>query len=167
MRKRGQRGAVLLESVMTAPILIMLLMGTIEFGRLAYIYVALEKVLYHLARSAASQPGLNFCGDADTALQALKDLAVSGSPDGAGTSLVSGLTASMISIRPERMNAGDQTLYPCDCSTTGCDTANGGLPPDFIVAEIPDGYSIRPLFFGFSVDPILLRPHVRVPNGGA
>ncbi len=80
--------------------------------------------------------------------------------------IIAGLTADMIAVRVERSSPDSQALAACDCSVSGCDTGNGALPPDFIVAEMPNGYPMRPLFFGLSVDPILLKPHVRVPYGG-
>ena len=36
----------------------------------------------------------------------------------------------------------------------------------YIVVSIPDGYSIQLVFPFFQVDPIPLRPQVRVPYGG-
>lgn len=164
--RRRERGAVMIESILMAPVILMLLTGTIEVGRLIYTYAALEKVLNTVARGAASAQGINFCAESDTTLQAIKDLAVTGSADGSGAAIVNGLTSDQVSVRPERINATEGSLGQCDCSTTGCDMANGGLSPDFIVANLPNGYSFRPLFFGLSVPPILLRPHVRVHFGG-
>jgi hypothetical protein len=57
-------------------------------------------------------------------------------------------------------------LIICDCSAIGCDASQGGLPPDFIVVSLTNGYTVRPVFLGFSVDPFPLRPNVRVPYGG-
>ena len=164
--RRRERGAVLVETILIAPVAVMLLTGTIEFGRLIYIYVAIEKILYTVARGAASTQGINFCADADTTLGAIKQLAVTGSEDSGGTSIVGGLTVDQIAVRAERINATDGTLGLCDCSVSGCDTASGGLPPDFVTAYLTDGYSFRPLFFGLTVTPVQLRPHVRVPFGG-
>ena len=49
---------------------------------------------------------------------------------------------------------------------TGCDTANGGGSPDFVVVSIPNGYEVNPRIPFLTLDPILLRPMVRVPYGG-
>lgn len=164
--RRSERGAVMLETVMFTPVLLALLVGMIELARVTYTYVALEKVVYAVARYAGTQQGVNFCNADDPTVQAAKNLAVTGSLDGSANPIVAGLTPGMVQIHAERNSSDNQSLGACDCSVSGCDTANGGLPPDFIVADIPDGYPIQPLFFGFSVDPILLKPHVRVPFGG-
>jgi hypothetical protein len=152
---------------MLTPVLLALMVGMIELGHLTYTYVALQKVMYELARYLGTQQGVNFCDDADPTIVAAKNLAVTGSADGTADPLISGLSAGMIQLRAERTAQDNQTLGQCDCSVTGCDTTNGGLPPDFIVAYMPGGFPIRPLFFGFSVDPILLKPQIRVPFGGS
>jgi hypothetical protein len=164
--KRSEGGAVMLETVMFTPVLLALLIGMIELARVTYTYVALEKIVYNIARYAGTQQGVNFCNADDPTLQAAKNLAVTGSLDGSANSIVAGLTTSMVEIHVERYSPDNQSLGACDCSSSGCDTSNGALPPDFIVADIPEGYPIQPLFFGFTVDPILLKPHVRVPFGG-
>ena len=102
----------------------------------------------------------------DPTVQAAKNLAVFGNEDGSGNAIVGGLTTDMIEVSVQRYTSANQTLGPCDCSLTGCDASAGGLPPDFITADMPNGYPFQPLFWGFRVDPILLKPHVRVPYGG-
>jgi hypothetical protein len=52
------------------------------------------------------------------------------------------------------------------CSTSGCDGPGGGPRPDFVVVTVPDGYQISPRIPYMLIDPILLRPQVRVPFGG-
>ena len=164
--RRHQSGAVLLETVMFTPVLLALLVGMISLARITYTYAALEKIMYNLARYVGTQQGVNFCNSGDATVQAAKNLAITGSSDGSGNPIVGGLTPDMIQLHVERYSPNTQSLGACDCSMNGCDTGNGGLPPDFIVADIPNGYPIQPLFFGLTVDPILLKPHVRVPLGG-
>jgi hypothetical protein len=144
----------------------MLLLGMIELGRIVYTYSALEKIMYNLARYVGTQQGVDFCSESDATVAAAKNLAVTGNLEGNGDPIVAGLSADMLEVRVERYNPADHSVAPCSCSLTGCDAAAGGLAPDFVIADLPNGYSIRPLFFGLSVDPILLRPHVRVPYGG-
>ncbi len=160
-----RRGSTLLETVMFAPVLIVLLLGMTEMARVIYTYYTLQKMMYTLARYVGTQQGVNFCNDADPAVVAAKNLALTGSTDG-GNALVSGVTSDLVAIRIERYSPDGNSIAQCDCSSTGCDAAQGGLPPDFVVAEIPNGFSVRPLFFKLTVDPFLLKPHVRVPYGG-
>ncbi len=163
--KRGSRGSTLVETVLIAPVLIMLLLGMTELARVVYTYYTLQKIMDTVARVAGTTQSVNFCNDSDPGLIAAKTLAVTGSPDG-GNALVNGLTVDQVSVRAERYEAAGNTLAQCDCSFTGCDASAGGLPPDFIVVDMPNGFTVRPLFFGLTVDPFLLKPHVRVPYGG-
>lgn len=151
---------------MFTPLLLMLILGTAEIGRVTYTYAALHKALYGLARYVGTQQGVNFCDESDPTLVAAKNLAVTGTLDASAQPAIAGLTVDMIQVRPERYNAATGELGACDCSVSGCDASQGGLPPDFITVSLVDGYPIRPVFLGLSVDPIQLRPHVRVPFGG-
>jgi hypothetical protein len=158
----------LLETALWIPILVLLMMGTAEFGRLVYTYHQLHKMLEGLARPAGSQQGLNFCDPADAALVSIKQMALTGTADGSATPFINGLTADQVEVRPERYLRASDTLAPCDCSATatGCDAAAGATPPEFITVSIPEGYRLRLNLPGLSLDPILLRPSVRTPFTG-
>lgn len=166
LRRSRRRGSALLETVMLSPILIMLLLGMTELARVGYTYYTLQKMMYTIARFAGTQQGVNFCDNGDAALVAAKNLGITGSTDGSAPVLIPGLSTDLISVSAERYDATSQTLGPCDCSATGCDAASGGLPPDFLVVNMPDGYQVRPLFFKLTVQPFPLHPSVRVPYGG-
>ena len=128
--------------------------------------MTLQKMMYTVARFAGTQQGVNFCDAGDPTVVAAKNLAITGTTDASAPVIVAGLTADVISITAERYDTTGQTLATCDCSATGCDAASGGLPPDFIRVNIPDGFTVRPLFFNLTVQPFPLRPSVRVPYGG-
>lgn len=161
-----RRGSVLLETAMYAPLLLVLLVGMVELARLGYTYYTLQKMMYTLARYVGTQQGVNFCNDADPAVLAAKNLAITGTLDGSAPAIVGGLTVDQVSVQIERYDVAGQSLGPCDCSPSGCDAGSGGLAPDFVVVDLPNGFEVRPVFFGFSVDPFQLRPRVRVPYGG-
>ena len=115
----------------------------------------------------AAQQGVNFCDDADAAVLAAKNFALSGSSSEEVTdTLLPALTADMISVNIERIDAESGVPVACDCSVTGCDTADGGGPPDFVVVSIPNGFEVNPRIPFLTLDPILLRPMVRIPYGG-
>ena len=156
-----------MEAALFVPIVVSLLVGMVQIGKITYVYYTLRKALYTMARYVAVQQGVNFCDIADATIVAAKNFGVSGSSteDGAAP-LLANLTTDMISIGIERVDTASGTLGACDCSVTGCDAAAGGRPPDFIVVSIPDGYLVSPRFLFFSIDPIPLRPQVRVPFGG-
>lgn len=151
---------------MFAPILLLLLVGMTELARVYYTYYTLQKIMYTLARYVGTQQGVNFCDDADATVLAAKNFAITGTLDASADPLVRGLTPDLVSVRVERYDATNQTLGQCDCSVTGCDAASGGLPPDFVVVSMPDGYAVKPVFPQLVIEPFLLRPLVRVPYGG-
>ena len=56
-----RRGAALVEAALIVPIVVALLVGTVELGRVTYTYYMLEKLMYNLARFLGTQQGVNFC----------------------------------------------------------------------------------------------------------
>lgn len=152
---------------MMLPVLFLLLFGMVELAKIGYTYFTIHKMLYTLARFVGTQQGVNFCDDSDPLLVAAKNLAVTGTADGSADPLVGGLTAEMISVRIERYSPETEEVIECLCDVTGCDLSQGGLGPDYIVVSIPDGYPIRfSVPFMAQLDPIPLRPMVRLPFGG-
>ncbi len=168
MRRRPQSGAVLLETLLWTPILLLLFMGTVELTRVTYSYYTLKKILYDLARYAGTQSGINFCDQNDAALLSAKAMAITGTPDGAGAPLLPGLEAGQIVIRLERFNVESDVLRECACeaSAYGCDAGQGAPSPDYIVATIPEGYPFNMRLPWVINEPIPLKPQVRVPFGG-
>lgn len=151
---------------MFLPILFLLLFGTVELARITYTYYTLQKIMYSIGRNAGTQQGVNFCDSGDPSITAAKNLAITGTIDGTTDSIVANLTADMVQIRIERYNPVTGALDQCDCSVNGCDTAAGGLPPDYIVVSMPNGYPFAPHIPFIPTDPIPLRPTARVPYGG-
>jgi Flp pilus assembly protein TadG len=167
MRTRPcNRGSVLVESVLILPIVLALLIGTVELARVTYTYYMLEKIMYNFARFIGTQQGVNFCDPNDASIQSAIAYAMTGAPDGSGTTLLPGLQANMFQVNAERVDATSGNVVACDCSTVGCDASQGGQPPSYIAVSLVDGYTVHPLFWGFSVDPFPLRPSVRLPYGG-
>jgi hypothetical protein len=160
---RNARGGAVLEAALFVPVLLALLIGTVDLARIAYTYYTLEKIMYDVARYAGTQQGVNFCNGADPTVQAAIDNSI---VDPEGNPIVPGLTADMFQIQIERYDPVAQALAVCDCSATGCDASQAGLPPDFIVVSLTNGYSVQPVFWGFTAQPFPLRPSVMVPYGG-
>jgi hypothetical protein len=161
-----RRGSTLLETVMLAPVLLALLVGTISLARVTYTYYMLHKVMFNLARYLGTQQGANLCNPEDAALVAAVNYALTGTTDTADNPVVPGLTPAMFRVRAERYDAATEQMVECECSAAGCDASQGGRPPGFIVVSLVDGYTVSPVFWGFSVSPFPLRPAVRVPYGG-
>jgi hypothetical protein len=164
---KRRRGGAVLEIALFVPILFTLLVGMVQIGKITYVYYTLRKTLYTMGRFVAAQQGVNFCDEADAAVLAAKNFALSGnSSEEATNTLLPALTADLITISVERYDPESGVPVACDCSVTGCDTASGGGSPDFVVVSIPNGYEVNPRIPFLTLDPILLRPMVRVPYGG-
>ena len=166
INKPLERGTAALETALLLPVLILLLIGTLEIGRIAYTYYAVQKTLYGLARTLSTQQGVNFCDNTDPNVSAAVAFALTGTGDGSAAPLIGDLSADQISVRLEQLDPNTGSLNECACSVPGCDTANGGVAPDFIVVSLPNGYPITPHIPLLPMDPIPLRPLVRMPYGG-
>lgn len=161
-----RRGSTTMETILFLPLLLLLLMGTVELGRLTYTYYSIYKTLYTLARQAGTAQGANFCDGEDAVLQAVRNFVLTGAEDGGGDPLIRELTPDRVQIRIERYNPETGELVECSCGVPGCDTGNGGLAPDYLVVTLPDGYPFQLRIPYLNLSPILLRPQVRVPFGG-
>lgn len=165
-RRANQSGGALLETALMVPVLTALLVGSISVARLTYTYYMLEKVMYNFARYLGTQQGANFCDAEDPVMVAATNYALTGTTDSSDNPVIPGLTPAMFQVRAERFDAASQQMVLCECSAAGCNAAEGGLPPGFIVVSLVDGYTVAPTFWGFQVSPFPLRPRVRVPYGG-
>ena len=150
---------------MWMPVILLLIAGVIQFGKITYLYYTLRKIEYTVARSVSIASGVDFCPDAtDALIQGAIAFALTGTSDGSGTPLVSNLTPAMISVTTECIDPATGLPGPCD--TSGCDGAAGAHRPDYVVVTIPDGYRVQPRIPFILLDPFPLRPTVAVPFGG-
>jgi len=156
---------MVLEVAMWMPVILLLIVGVIQFGKITYLYYTLRKIEYTVARSVSIGSGVDFCPDAtDALIQGAIAFALTGTSDGSGTPLVSNLTPAMISVTTECIDPATGLPGPCDAS--GCDGAAGAHRPDYVVVTIPDGYRVQPRIPFILLDPFQLRPTVAVPYGG-
>jgi hypothetical protein len=163
---RKRHGSATIESALFIPILLALFIGMEELARVTYTYYMIQKTLSGLALYLGTQQGVNFCNPSDPIVAAAINNALTGTFDGSGAPLITGLTPDMVQVSPEQFNAAAQQLNACPCGVPGCDTSQGGTAPGFIVVSLANGYTVQPLFLGFSVSPFPLQPSVTVPYGG-
>lgn len=164
-RRAREGGNSMIETAMLLPLLILLLVGTYQFGRVTFLYFQAHKALYGLARLVATRQGANLCDAADPEVLAAKNLALTGTSDG-GEPLITGLTADLVTIRLERQEADSAILSECECSMTGCDISQGGQQPQFIVVSMPEGFEVQVTIPYLGQQPVIFRPTIRVPAGG-
>ena len=167
MRRPASRGASIVETILLIPVLVLLMVGGMEFGKIFLTYYTLHKALRGAAGMASVLRGADFCDTGDPQLTAIRNFVVFG-PDGNGASpLVRDLDADRIVITPERFNTEDGTIGECGCGGGGgCGTGTGTRAPDYILVTIDGGYPYEPQVPFRVLETILLRPHVRVPFGG-
>jgi TadE-like protein len=161
MRFRA-RGSVAVEAALFVPILVLLIVGMVQFGKITYQYYVLKKILYGAARELSVQQGVNFCDLAnDAAAQAAIQFALN---DSTGTLIIPNLTPEMLQITTACSTPGDPSAPPGPCDSAGCPSAS--RRPDFVIVSIPEGYQVRPRIPVVTLEPILLRPSVTLPFGG-
>lgn len=168
MTFRNRRGGnSLIEAPILVLIIVVLMVGMVEIARITITYYNLRKAIYSIARYVSTQSGVNYCDPADPKITSAINLGLTGSTDAALQEQIPNLTADMITVSVEKLDPVANVLTPCDCTITGCDIASGGGFPDFVVVTIPNGYSVTPRLPFLTIDPIPLRPTVKVPFGGS
>jgi len=160
--KRHRSGSAVLETAMWLPILLLLIVGMIQFGKLTYLDYVLSKIVYNAARNLATAQNLNFCDPADTVASAALTSAIN--DPATGEPLIPNLTSDMLVATTQCLDA---TGVVGSCDTGGCDGAAGAQRPDFVTVAITGGYTF-PLRIPFvNLDPVLLRPSATAPFGGS
>ena len=166
MRLGSRKGTSLIEGLIFIPLVILLLLGMMEFGRIAYTYYQLQKVMYTFARQAGTQQNINLCDPGNDLLVQSIGVARTGTGDAGADTVILGLQAADFRVRVERYSADTDSLTECDCSSNGCDTSQGGSAADFIYVDLVSGYPVVLRIPFLAQDPIILRPSVRLPFGG-
>ncbi|HXJ42514.1 MAG TPA: TadE family protein [Bryobacteraceae bacterium] len=165
MRRFSRRGSMMIEAAMMVPVIVLLLVGMVQIARITYVYVELRKVVYSVASYLSTQQGVDFCNPTDLNIAAAVNFGLTGTTDNTQPVFITGLTPEMIQIVPQRYDSLTQTIGTCSCSINGCDVAAGGGAPNYITVAI-SGYSIQPRIPLLAIDPIPLRPQVKVHYGG-
>jgi Flp pilus assembly protein TadG len=89
-RRRGERGAALLEFAIGATVFLTITFGVLELGRLLWVHNALADAARRGARYAVNQP--------QSSAADVKNVAVYGNTAGTGSPLVSDLTPAQINV---------------------------------------------------------------------
>lgn len=165
MKFRSERGNTMLEVALFMPMIVMLLIGMTRIAGITYTYYTLRKAVYGVATYLSTEQGVNFCNNpGDPGITAAINFGTTGTTDGSGLPVVTGLTADMIAVTPETYDAASGATVTYDTSVcTNGDT----IAPNFITVSIINGYTVQPAIPFFStIQPLLLSPQVKVPYGG-
>ena len=158
--RRGRGGNVVLETAMWLPILFLLIVGVIQFGKLEYLDYVLSKIVYNAARNIATGQNLNFCDPADPATVAAVTAAIN--DPATGEPLIPNLTADMLVVSTQCV---DSTGVIGTCDVSGCQGLTGAQRPDFVTVAITGGYNYPIRIPYINLDPILLKPSASAPFG--
>lgn len=99
--ERRQQGVAMVEFAIALPLLLLLLFGIAEFGRMLFQYNSLLQASRDAGRYAASEAWNATLGQVElgAALQTqVKNVALYGAPSAAGTPVVPGLTAANVQV---------------------------------------------------------------------
>jgi len=155
------RGNAILEFALWFPILLLLIVGMFEFGRIAYLQYSLRKALYTVGRTLSVQQGLDLC-DAGVLSGMVQNLIVDPATQ---QPLVSNLTADMIQVSTVCLD-GNGNPMPCD--TSGCaGIAATPQQPAFLTVSIPGGYPVQMRIPYTQLAATPLFPTVTVPFTGS
>lgn len=145
-----------------------LLFGAVEIGRVFYIYHTLHKALRGGAGLIARSTNVDYCSSADLTIADVRNFIVYGNLQGQGTPVVQGLTPDMIQVLPERLLSGSTGVIGCVCTQDpdGCNAAEGGRSPDFIVVNLINGFPLAVPFPFVNLGTINLTVSVRMPVTG-
>ncbi len=108
-----------MEAALFVPILLALLIGTEELGRVTYNYYMIQKVLSGLALYLGTQQGINFCDSGDPIMQAAINNALTGTVDGSGDPIVTGLTPGMVQVSIARVDPVASNSLPAIARPSG------------------------------------------------
>ena len=95
--REGERGAALVEFALCATILMTVVFGALEFGRMLWVHNALTDATRRGARYAVTQSMSN--DPTATSQQAIKNMAIYGNAAGTGNPLVDGLAPGQVLIK--------------------------------------------------------------------
>lgn len=161
---RKTRGQAAVEMAIILPLLMLLLFGVYQFGRVFYIYHTLQKSLRNGVQYVLRSQGVNFCDSNDPVLIDARNLIVFGNLEGTGTPVVTGLTTEMIRFLPERGDLAGTAITDCACTGDGsCDIVNGGRAPEYVTVNLGSGFPVEIAFPLVASATWSLRVSVRQP----
>ncbi len=162
MRRRA-RGNAVLETALFIPVLLLLIVGIVQLGKVTYTYYTIKKILYAAARELAVQQAINFCDPADDpTAQAAMNFALN--DPASGQPIVANLTALQVTTECTDPNNPGGAMVPCD--TSNCSGLTVAARPDFLQVSIPSGYPIEVRLPFLNPIPITFNPMVTVPFEG-
>jgi hypothetical protein len=168
-KRYSQRGQAVVELAVQIPIMLALLFGGVQIGRVYYIYHTLQKAVRGGAGLLARSGNVDYCNVSDATLADARNFIIYGNLQGVGPPVVEGLTPDMIQILPERGMPDSTAVTQCLCAqqdADSCDASSGGRVPDFVVVNLGSGFPLQVPFAFIHLGVINLKVSVRMPVTG-
>jgi Flp pilus assembly protein TadG len=161
--KRGRSGNAVLEVALWMPVLLLLISGAIQFGKLTYLDYVLNKIVYNAARNVATAQNLNLCDPADLTLTNAITAAIN--DPATGQPLIANLTSDMLVVTT-RCADSTGALAICVPSCQGVQVPQ--QRPDYVTVAIADpGYSVQLRIPYINPIPVSLHPSATAPFAGS
>ena len=132
--RQRQQGLAMVEFTLILPVLLLLLLGFGEFGRMFYQYNVLLQASRDADRFVASQAWDSTLGKvalSDTLQTQTKNVAVYGVPANTGTAVISGLTPGNVVVAAVGTDHVRVTITYTFCPVIGAGNCAGSLPGFF------------------------------------
>lgn len=113
MKRQRQRGSSLVEMAVVAPLMAMLLLGTIWSGYSFYAYNQLEKAVHDGARYASTRTLLMTTEGTNNFVNEIRNVAIYGTPTETGAPVMTNMKPCNIHVRFEPPTA-ENPSKPCD-----------------------------------------------------
>jgi Flp pilus assembly protein TadG len=153
MRRRGNMA---IEAALFIPLLLLLIVGTVQLGKVTFVYFSLKKMVWAAGRQLAIQQGVNYCDIAnDATAQAAIHFALYDAND---NPIIADVTTLDIAAK---CSAADGTLSACECAD---ETARPR--PAQLLVTVPGGYTVQVRIPFLNPIPVTLQPYALAPFGG-
>ncbi|MGA2116381.1 MAG: TadE/TadG family type IV pilus assembly protein [Bryobacteraceae bacterium] len=162
MSSHGRRGNAIVEFALLMPILLLLTVGTIQFGKFTYLYYVIKKIEFAAVRYLSVQQAVDFCNLPDALTEAAFTYGLTDSYT--GNPIVANLTADQLQINTFCIDPA--TGAPGACDTSGCGLT-GAQRPDYIQIAIPNGYQVQIRLPYVTLPTFDIYPTVTVPFNGS
>ena len=163
MIRSRRRGNAIVEFALLMPVLLLLTVGTIQFGKFIYLYYVIKKIEFAAARYLSIQQAIDFCNSPDALTEAAFNYGVTDSYTGA--LIVANLTADQFQVNTFCVDPITGAAGACDAS--GCGGLTGAQRPDYIQIVIPNGYQVQIRLPYITLPAFNVYPTVTVPFNGS
>jgi Flp pilus assembly protein TadG len=158
-----RRGNTIVEFALLMPVILLLTVGTIQFGKFTYLYYVIKKIEFAAARYLSVQQAVDFCNSPDALTEAAFTYGITDSYT--GNPIIANLTSDQFQLNTFCVDPITGAAGGCD--TSGCGGLAGAQRPDYIQIAIPNGYQVLIRLPYITLPAFSIYPTVTVPFNGS